>query len=119
MKMFAIILIHMCILITRTACQTDQKLVRHGTIAEGDLKDPPLRVLLIASYYVGHQVPLIAVGEELVSRGHNVSLFTTEVKGSRVVPQLVERVGMTFLSAGPESRTREVGDLLYTCTNCV
>ncbi len=41
MKMFAIILIHMCILITRTACQNDQKLVRHGATAEGDLKGPP------------------------------------------------------------------------------
>ncbi len=51
---------------------------------------------------------MISIGEELVRRGHNVTLFTTEVKGSNVVPQLVERVGVTFLSAGPEHRTREV-----------
>ncbi len=120
MKVFAIF-VRGCIVIAFFACQTsaygqaDQKRTnpaRNGAIAEGDvsgdLEGPPLRVLLIASYFVGHQMPLIAVGEELVSRGHNVSLFTTEVKGSHVVPQLVERVGMTFLSAGPESRSREV-----------
>ncbi len=79
-----------------------------------DARQAPLHVLLISSYFVGHQGPLIAVGEELVRRGHNVTLFTTEVKGSNVVPQLVERAGITFLSAGPEHRTREVCTCICT-----
>ncbi len=81
--------------------------------------EPSLSVLLLSSWFVGHQIPMISIGEELVSRGHNVSLFTTEVKGSRVVPQLVERVGMTFLSAGPESRSSEVNTVVRRSRNCV
>ena len=67
-----------------------------------------IRVLLLSSYFVGHQIPMISIGEELVRRRHNVTLFTTEMKGSNVVPQLVERAGLFFLSAGPERLSREV-----------
>ncbi len=96
------------------ACQNEQQrtdVVGGEVLPEGDVSggdSPHLRVLLIVSKYVGHQMSLIAVGEELVGRGHNVSLLTTEVKGSRVVPRLVERVGINFISAGPDSRTTEV-----------
>lgn len=68
----------------------------------------PLSVLLMSSHFVGHLVSLVAVGEELVSRGHNVTLFTTEIRGSNVVPQLPERVGIKFLSAGVEAFSRQV-----------
>ena len=98
--------------------------VRIGTSQEpagGDVveaqtgTEKPLHVLLISSYFVGHQIPLIAVGEELVGRGHNVTLFTTEVKGSNVIPQLPERVGIRFLSAGPEHFSKEVGREELSC----
>ncbi len=114
MKTFTILTL-VYVLLTFVACQNEQQrsdVVGGEVLPERDVSggdSPRLRVLLIASYYVGHQMSLIAVGEELVGRGHNVSLLTTEVKGSRVVPQLVERVGINFISAGPDSRTKEVG----------
>ncbi len=126
MKVFTTLI---CVLILAicVACQNEQQrsdVVGDEVPPEGDVSggdSPRLHVLLIVSKYVGHQIPLIAVGEELVGRGHNVSLLTTEVKGSRVVPQLVERVGINFISAGPDSRTAEVcikySRLLYCRSN--
>ncbi len=112
MKVFTTLI---CVLILAicVACQNEQQrsdVVGGEVLPEGDVSggdSPRLRVLLIASYYVGHQMALIAVGEELVGRGHNVSLLTTEVKGSRVVPQLVRRGWASTLSvlaqtAGPK-----------------
>ena len=75
----------------------------------------PLRVLLVSSFFVGHLVALIPLGEELVGRGHNVTLLTTQMAGSRVVPQLPEKAGISVLSAGPDLLSRQVscGDVYW------
>lgn len=73
-------------------------------------EERPLSVLLISGPFVGHLASLVAVGEELVSRGHSVTLFTTEVRGSNVIPQLPERVGIKFLSAGVDAFSRQVSE---------
>ena len=71
-------------------------------------------VLIISSFYSGHIIPLVAVGEELVTRGHNVSFLTTEVAGSRLIPALPREVGMNFISAGPDPRTKqEYEEVIY------
>ena len=73
-----------------------------------------LSVLLVSSFFSGHVIPLLAVGEELVIRGHDVSFLTTEVAGSRLVPGVVEEIGMSFISAGPDPRTRvEYEEFIY------
>ena len=53
-----------------------------------------LSVLLLASFFIGHQLPLIALGEELVRRGHQVTMIGPITEGSSVLPDLPERVGI-------------------------
>ena len=57
-------------------------------------------VLLVSSVYIGHQFPLIALGEELVSRGHRVAILGPKIEGSTVLSTLPAKVGMEFISAG-------------------
>ena len=68
-------------------------------------KREPLSVLLLSIPLLGHVFPLLALGEELVRRGHSVSLCTTVVKG---VPnkqaEMAKRVGIGFIDAGPPSK---------------
>ena len=123
MMEFSSPLFHACILLVLASSATTTQDQSPNDVGDEGGSRPTegfhhFRVLLLSSYFVGHQMPLIAVGEELVNRGHNVTLFTTEVKGSNVVPQLVERAGITFLSAGPEHRTREVSRLVTHSTSC-
>lgn len=73
-----------------------------------------LSVLIVACFATGHQIPVLAVGEELARRGHNVTFFTTEIEGSNTVPHLPERLGMRFLSAGRDYFTRrEIEHMTY------
>ena len=57
-----------------------------------------LSVLLIASFFTGHQLPLIALGEELVRRGHHVTMMGPVIEGSSVLPDLPEKVGIRFIT---------------------
>lgn len=66
-----------------------------------------LSVLLISTWLSGHQTHLLGVGGELVKRGHRVAFLSTEVKGSNNLPQLPVKLGMEFVSAGPDPRTKE------------
>lgn len=65
-----------------------------------------LSILLISTWLSGHQMHLLAVGEELVLRGHRVSFLTTEVSGSNIIPHVPIKLGMKFISAGPDPRTK-------------
>ena len=67
----------------------------------------PLSVLTIVNLFPSHLFGVIALGEELVKRGHNVTLVTTEMKGSRLLPELPESVGIQFVSAGYSSLTQQ------------
>ena len=70
----------------------------------------PLSVLMTVSFFPGHLFAMIALGEELVKRGHNVTLVTTEMEGARLLPGLPESVGIHFISAG-YSMTRQTFEL--------
>ena len=59
-----------------------------------------ISVLLLNGMFPGHLFPLVSLGEELVSRGHTVSLCSTVLEGSSLLPSLPESVGLTFISAG-------------------
>ena len=59
-----------------------------------------LSVLLVSSVYIGHQFPLIALGEELVRRGHRVAILGPTIEGSTVLSTLPANVGVEFISAG-------------------
>lgn len=72
-----------------------------------------LSVLLIASMYIGHQFPLIALGEELVRRGHHVVMLGPVTEGSSVLPKLPESVGIKFIESGkiPQTDMRKVSKI--------
>ena len=66
-------------------------------------EDRKISVLLINGLYLGHLFPLVSLGEELVRRGHNVTLCANVLKGSSIYPEIAERVGIQFLNPGYDS----------------
>ena len=86
---------------------TDKKAWKNSSPdSSRELQKDSLSILFISSFFSGHIIPLLAVGEELVIRGHSVSFLTTEVSGSRLVPDVLKDIGLEFISAGPDPRTR-------------
>ena len=69
---------------------------------DGTLGRRKLSVLLVASMYIGHQFPLIALGEELVRRGHHVVMLGPVTEGSSVLPKLPESVGIKVYRVGKD-----------------
>ena len=62
-------------------------------------------ILLVTSPAPGHLYPITALGEELVKRGHNVTLCATVMEGSDLLPALPHSYGINFISAGPDILT--------------
>jgi len=84
----------------------DTQLVAGGR--EGRRK---LSVLLVASMFIGHQFPLIALGEELVRRGHRVVMIGPVMEGSSFpLPRLPESVGIEFIESAkiPQEGMRQM-----------
>ena len=61
-----------------------------------------LSVLVVTTPDAGHALKIAAIGEALVTRGHSVTLCSTEREGSDVVRKTAARIGLNFLSAGPD-----------------
>ncbi len=72
-----------------------------------DSQEQPLSILMLNGLFAGHLFPLVSFGEELVQRGHNVTLCSTVMNGSKLLPDLPERVGVTFINAGSDLVTLE------------
>ena len=66
-----------------------------------------LNVLLVTAPSPGHLIKMAALGEELVTRGHTVTLSTTEREGSELPRKLADDYGMSFVSAGPDDLNSE------------
>ena len=64
----------------------------------GDDRSANLSVLLVSGPYVGHQFSMIALGEQLASRGHRVVLLAPTIEGSTFLTNLTH--GVEFISAG-------------------
>jgi len=65
----------------------------------GEAEGRRLSILILAPPFSGHLSPPTALGEELVRRGHNVTLFTLTVQWSDTLRKTVERAGINFLGA--------------------
>ena len=65
-----------------------------------------LSILIVTGYFPGHLYPITALGEELVKRGHNVTLCATVMEGSDLLPALPHSYGINFISAGPDNLTQ-------------
>ena len=85
-----------------------------ATSSQKDPHDPVvnqrLSILMVTRYFPGHLYPLVALGEELVKRGHNVSLCATVMEGSDLLPALPHSCGINFISAGPDNLTQAAYD---------
>jgi len=66
-----------------------------------------LSILLVTAPSPGHLIKMAALGEELVTRGHNVTLSTTDREGSHLPQKLADDYGMSFVSAGPDDLNSE------------
>ncbi len=67
----------------------------------------PLNILMVAAWFPGHLFPLVGLGETLIQRGHNVTLCSTVMQGSKILPKLAERVGVKFVSAGNDNLSQK------------
>ena len=68
----------------------------------GRVGRPSLSILLTTLPIPGHVTPAAALGEELVRRGHNVTLCTTVMEGNNIAQRKAKEAGMNFMSAGPD-----------------
>lgn len=59
-----------------------------------------LSILVIANPLPGHLMTPSSLGEELVQRGHNVTLCTTPMSGSTLPEKIAINAGMNFINAG-------------------
>ena len=67
----------------------------HGTRSSST--QDSVSVLLVALPHVGHLVPMAALGEELVRRGHAVALCTMIASDSELQHNIVKRAGMKIV----------------------
>ena len=66
----------------------------------GDEDGQYLSVLILTSEYTAHFFPLVSLGEELVSRGHNVTMLGPVLEGQEHLKELAESRGIRFLTSG-------------------
>ena len=82
------------------------------TIASSTVK--ALKVLFVSVPLPGHTNALLALGEELVRRGHNVSFCSTD-SWDNLIEKVMER-GIKYLSAGKVivmSQNEQISTMLY------
>ena len=65
----------------------------------------PLSILILTSEFVAHVLHLISLGEELVSRGHNVTMLGPVLESHEHLKELAESRGIRFLSSGVLTRS--------------
>ena len=64
-----------------------------------------LSILILTSIYPAHFFPLQALGEELVARGHKVTMLGPILEGYEHLPVRVMEKGINFISSGIEPRS--------------
>ncbi|KAL5478073.1 hypothetical protein EMCRGX_G024951, partial [Ephydatia muelleri] len=74
-----------------------------------------LSVLLISNFYIGHQLPMVALGEELASRGHKAAILSPEIEGSSVFTNLPS--GVEFISPGAVMSKKELEEIVRAGKN--
>ena len=72
-------------------------------VLESAASTQPLSILITAFPAAGHITPAANLGEELVRRGHSVTLCTLETEGSDMARKKAEAGGMSYSSAGNAS----------------
>ena len=81
-----------------STAQPDQELTSQLNLDKTGARN--LSILLASLSFTGHVIPALALGEELVRRGHQVTLCTTELEGKDLAKSKTEEVGIKLISAG-------------------
>ena len=113
------LLLLVCVFLSVLSLATQDDPAEGATTDDKRLKSKTkLSVLLLTGIYIGHQFPLLALGEELVSRGHRVAIMGPLIEGSTVLSNLSQDVGVEFINAGFMSkRTLQASSRLGTNFN--
>lgn len=94
-----------------TQCSTEERLQSPPgggrEASQSQDSSQPLSILMTTGFFTGHLYPMLSLGEELIKRGHNVTLCTTIMKGSPAIPNLPEKLGINILSAGLDNVTQK------------
>ena len=98
----------LCFLVSSCVAQKSKGDINNGGALTQDGRR--LSVLLATGFWPGHLYPITALGEELVKRGHNVTLCATVMEGSNLLPDLPESYGINFVSAGSDNLTQKSYD---------
>ena len=61
-----------------------------------------ISVLILTSIFPAHFFPLLAIGKELLTRGHRVTMLGPTLERYEHLPQSAEKQGITFISVGLE-----------------
>ena len=84
----------------------EEEVVSKSTVPEqnGD-RQKPFNILMLSLPGAGHLMPLLALGEELVLRGHHVTLCTGQLSetNEQKVVKMATKAGVAYLSNGRES----------------
>ena len=70
------------------------------------------RVLLVAPPAMGHIIPLLRLGEELVKCGHMVGFCTTKISGINITKESCNKYGLIYLNAGLDPYTWYVEEII-------
>ncbi len=79
----------------------------------GKAPSKQLSILLVTGLYPSHLFPMVSLGEELVRRGHLVTLCANVMNGTHLYPDVPERVGIEFVSAGFDPFTQDEFDEMH------
>lgn len=72
-----------------------------------------LNILMVSYHMNGHLMPLISLGEELKSRGHNVTIAAQRLEGDANPRKVVTEAGLRYFEAGVQHMTKqEIEELL-------
>jgi glucuronosyltransferase len=74
-------------------------LVIFGVVISTSDSSRSLNVLLIHSMFPSHYFPLMSLGAELVSRGHNVSILGPTLEGYEQLPKLARANGLSYIES--------------------
>lgn len=123
MKLITVLTLYMCCVCVYAETQLansnaevnveDRHPGRSGQLSSGFLQttNRRLTVLLVSVPSTGHLNPVLALGEELVRRGHNVTLcLTNDPKFTESIKAKVARIGVKLISVGQSRLKTAMGE---------
>ena len=96
---------YVSILIFSVCCSASVSNEEKQPSAERSTEPERLSILLLTSIYPAHFFPLLALGEELIARGHNVTMLGPKLEGYEQLQERAKEKGITVSSSSYEPRS--------------